>query len=323
MPGVTQRAAEGSSQAAGLSVADPSPTRAPLLELFCNIPMEPPSPERCESPCSAMLCECAQHLTATCQAHRPSEPSRCLRAQEATRPPAAVKQATALLTGVDASRRSALACCESSCCRPALTPVRRACLCVQVLLRRRLDSRARCVARVPATPSKRSGCLNGKAMQAHPPTAARCGSHGVGCLARRKRGGAHMRRSAPCHILSVDPWASDDSPGPPTGSDRCEYESVPSLPLVSLSPTIREAVSPGRPTAAVLALRTARCDAAVRVPGVRWSCPALMVHCTSPCSMRRLGSATARRPRLLRLALLAAGGRSGGGGRAAERPVVG
>ena len=106
-PGVTQRAAEGSSQAAGLSVADPSPTRAPLLELFCNIPMEPPSPERCESPCSAMLCECAQHLTATCQAHRPSEPSRCLRAQEATRPPAAGKQATALLTGVDASRRSA------------------------------------------------------------------------------------------------------------------------------------------------------------------------------------------------------------------------
>ena len=132
-----------------------------------------------------------------------------------------------------------------------------------------------------------------------------------------------MRRSAPCHILSADPWASDDSPGPPTGSDRCEYESVPSLPLVSLSPTIREAVSPGRPTAAALALRTARCDAAVRVPGVRWSCPALMVHCTSPCSMRRLGSATARRPRLLRLALLAAGGRSGGGGRAAERPVVG
>ena len=174
MPGVTQRAAEGSSQAAGLSVADPSPTRAPLLELFCNIPMEPPSPERCESPCSAMLCECAQHLTATCQAHRPSEPSRCLRAQEATRPPAAVKQATALLTGVDASRRSALACCESSCCRPALTPVRRACLCVQVLLRRRLDSRARCVARVPATPSKRSGCLNGKACPSPSPPSYRC-----------------------------------------------------------------------------------------------------------------------------------------------------
>ena len=174
MPGVTQRAAEGSSQAAGLSVADPSPTRAPLLELFCNIPMEPPSPERCESPCSAMLCECAQHLTATCQAHRPSEPSRCLRAQEATRLPAAVKQATALLTGVDASRRSALACCESSCCRPALTPVRRACLCVQVLLRRRLDSRARCVARVPATPSKRSGCLNGKACPSPSPPSYRC-----------------------------------------------------------------------------------------------------------------------------------------------------
>lgn len=152
--------------------------------------------------------------------------------------------------------------------------------------------------------------LGSRKPQAHPPAAARCGSHGAGCRARRKSGGAHVRRSAPCHILSADPWASDDSPGPPTGSgsDRgAEYESMPSVPLVSLSPAIRGAASasPGRPAAApapALASRTARCDAAVRLPGVRWSCPALMVYCASPCSRRRLGSGTARHPALLRLA---------------------
>ena len=62
-PGGSQGAAEGSSEAAELPVADPSPTRPPLLELFCNIPIEePPSPERCESPCSAMLCECGSQM---------------------------------------------------------------------------------------------------------------------------------------------------------------------------------------------------------------------------------------------------------------------
>ena len=193
-PGISQRAAEGSSQAAGLSVAGPSLTRAPLLELFCNIPMEPPSPERCESPCSAMLCECAQHLAATCQTHRPSEPGRCLRAQEATRPPAAVKQATALLTSVDASCRSALACSESSRCRPALTPVLRARVCAQALLRRRLDLRARCVARAPATPSKHSGCRNGWARASPKPTLLplRAAAHTAPAAAHARRVAARM-----------------------------------------------------------------------------------------------------------------------------------
>ena len=82
-PGGTQGAAEGSSGAAEPPVAGPSPTRPPLLEIFCNIPIEePPSPERCESPCSAMLCECAKHVTATRQSHFPSEPGRRLRAQD-------------------------------------------------------------------------------------------------------------------------------------------------------------------------------------------------------------------------------------------------
>ena len=121
-PGGTQGAAEGSSEAAELPVEHPSPTRPPLLEIFCNIPIEePPSPERCESPCSAMLCECAKHLTATRQGHLPSEPGRRLRAQEATRPPAAADRARVLLAGFEPSRRSARACCASSCCRPALT----------------------------------------------------------------------------------------------------------------------------------------------------------------------------------------------------------
>ena len=26
--------------------------------------------------------------------------------------------------------------------------------------------------------------------------------------------------------LSADPWTSDDSPGPPTGSERCEHEPL-------------------------------------------------------------------------------------------------
>ena len=121
-PGGTQGAAEGSSGAAEPPVAGPSPTRPPLLEIFCNIPIEePPSPERCESPCSAMLCECAKHVPATRQSHLPSEPGRRLRAQEATRPPAAADRARVLLAGLEPSRRSARARCASSFCRPALT----------------------------------------------------------------------------------------------------------------------------------------------------------------------------------------------------------
>ena len=265
----TQRASEGSPQAAGPSArvpgADSPPRRAALLEVFCNIPID--SPEKCVSPCSAMLCECAQHLTAICQqtslVRSLVRACVCRKRRERLRSNRRFSPMSWHHAGLH------WPCCQPSCWPPVFILVLR--VCTQVLLRHRLDSRARCVVRVPATPSKRFGCLNGKAMQAHPPTAARCGSHGVGCLARRKRG-AQMRRSAPCHILSVDPWASDDSP-----TSTGVGEDVSGSPLVSLSPPKTREAASSRPTAT---LCTTRCDLA-RAPGVRWSCPALMVHCAS------------------------------------------
>ena len=79
-----------------------------------------------------------------------------------------------------------------------------------------------------------------------------------------------MRRSAPCHTLTqdldADPWASDGSPTCETGG-----------PTVSLSPPRVQEVASARVPAVLGATRR---DVA-QPPGVRWSCPALMLRCAS------------------------------------------
>lgn len=120
---------------------------------------------------------------------------------------------------------------------------------------------------------------------------------GAPCL-RSRKGGAHVRRSAPCQILSVDPWTSDDSPA-------CE-RSAPLLfaedpllppPAVSLSPpSIRKEPGGGRATGGSGGRRRASHKRAEPLraaaappplpPNVRWSCPALMVHLPSAAELR-------------------------------------
>ena len=240
--------------------------RQPLLDRFSQISVEPP--ERCESPSSAMLCECAARArtTSVCASSECAWPmlssgsaARCWVDEPIStrRHRCRGRQARAAPRSLPPWRgRSSWSEHPSPTCAGTIeSPAG-------------LDSPQRCESPSDALKalwldSQRCAPLaRSPASRPTPPRASL--TRATVCNALRKRG-CRMRYSAPC--VETAAWLSDDSS---PAFERAQSSSLPEplAPTVSLSPQLH------RGTCAAAVHATA-CDGAQ--PSVRWSCPALVM----------------------------------------------